>query len=83
MTNEDVFPEVIIEYKKSFMFGIVRIEVIIEDRKTEDKCRKYKHMINITVFMKKFYIVTRSPSIGHYNMNNDVITDHDRLRKYW
>lgn len=77
-----IFPEIVFEYNKSFIFGIVKINITVEDRKAVDKARNYKHIITIKVFTKEFNIVIKSPSIGHYNMDNNCITDYVH-RKHW
>lgn len=70
-------PELIFEYHKKWLFGLIKIDVVVEDRKTPDEIRRYKHQFTVTVFGKEYCAVTRSDSIGHYRM--DKICPEDKI----
>lgn len=70
----DVIPIVIAEYNKNFLFGLVKLNIYVEDRKAQDKTRNFKHVIFIKILWREFHIILRSSSEGHYNLNGtDII----------
>jgi hypothetical protein len=72
--SEDVFPSTIAEYNKNFLFGLVRINIYVEDRKSKDRDRNYKHVITLKILWKEFHVILRSSSTGYYNLNGLDIT---------
>jgi len=48
---QNTTPEIILEYLHSpKYFPFLKVQVIVEDRKTEDLSKKYKHMISVALF---------------------------------
>lgn len=50
-TEHGLFPQTINEFKKSWLFGLVTIDYIVEDRRPDLKeyAHKYKHLITVKV----------------------------------
>ena len=52
------------EYTKSFLFGLIQFSYLVTDSQNSDLARKYKHMINLEVFSKRYSCIIRSSTIG-------------------
>ena len=74
----DIFPaQIKVESSKSYLFGIVKVVYICEDRlprasSIEVLPRRYKHMVEVRIFTKSVLSLTiRSPSEGVSNIFPD------------
>lgn len=66
-------PEIIHEHRKSFLFGLFKVSIIVEDRKAADPTRNFKHMINFSFLKYKYAIIIRSSSEGSYFINDKEV----------
>lgn len=61
------FPVIVKELKYTHLFGLVRIEYLVENRRpdlpdTNQRVCKYKHHINLRIFFRKYNWTLRSQS---------------------
>lgn len=80
---DDVFPTTLICKTYKYLFGLVKINVTIEDRKAQDPSRNYKHLIEVKIFhLFTMYVILRSSSTGYYKVNDiDLIDELEIPRK--
>lgn len=74
--TSDGMPIILFEYQKSYLFGLVKISLVVEDRRPDivEMIGKYKHQIYFKFFNKEISIVTRSTNgIGTYRIDNETV----------
>lgn len=72
MGTVEGFPAVVFEYERSYLFGWIRIKLLVEDRRPDlaEMIGKYKHQIYFKLFWKEVSVVTRSTSgPGSYSID--------------
>ena len=62
-------PEILYEHSQSFLFGLVKLSIVIEDGHTEDLTKRYKHMLTFKVLGNEYSVMLRSPTLGAYRFN--------------
>lgn len=70
------FPVELYSLDKSYLFGLVKIKIMVEDRRPDiaNMIGKYKHQIYFKFFWKEISIVTRSTSgVGTYRVDGKTV----------
>ena len=70
----DNIPVQIYDYRKSYLFGLIKVRITITDQKTKYTDRRYKHMISFQIFRNKISCVLRSSSQGIYTVDGKEVS---------
>lgn len=70
---ETKFPEIVFEHEKSLLLGLIKLFIVVENRKHGSESLKYKHMIRLKFFGLNYGVVIRSNSKGLYCLNDQTL----------
>lgn len=71
--TDDIIPEELYRKSISWFFGWIKFYVVLEDRKTKDPTRRYKHQFGLSVFAWNFHGIIRSSTPGIYLCEGDDV----------